>query len=57
MQVGGWAPDVMRIERQAAQRPKGDGTSRPVAISTVEDKIVQGALREVLEAVYELGSR
>src|SRR5690606_7949874 len=25
----------------------------PIGISTIEDKIVQGALREVLEAVYE----
>ena len=33
--------------------PKGDGKTRPIGISTVEDKIVQGALREVLEAVYE----
>lgn len=32
--------------------PKGRGT-RPIGISTVEDKIVQGALREVLEAIYE----
>jgi len=33
--------------------PKENGTSRPIGISTVEDKIVQGALREVLEAIYE----
>lgn len=33
--------------------PKGDGKTRPIGLSTVEDKIVQGALREVLEAVYE----
>lgn len=33
--------------------PKEDGRTRPIGISTVEDKIVQGALREVLEAVYE----
>lgn len=33
--------------------PKGNGDSRPIGISTVEDKIVQGAVREVLEAVYE----
>jgi len=35
------------------QIPKGNGKSRPIGISTTEDKIVQGALREVLEAVYE----
>jgi group II intron reverse transcriptase/maturase len=33
--------------------PKENGTTRPIGISTVEDKIVQGALRDVLEAVYE----
>jgi group II intron reverse transcriptase/maturase len=33
--------------------PKGNGKVRPIGISTVEDKVVQGALREVLEAVYE----
>lgn len=33
--------------------PKESGATRPIGISTVEDKIVQGALREVLEAIYE----
>ena len=33
--------------------PKAPGKTRPIGISTVEDKIVQGALREVLEAIYE----
>jgi group II intron reverse transcriptase/maturase len=33
--------------------PKESGASRPIGISTVEDKIVQGALRDVLEAIYE----
>lgn len=33
--------------------PKDKGKTRPIGISSVEDKIVQGALREVLEAVYE----
>jgi len=33
--------------------PKDKGSTRPIGVSTVEDKIVQGALREVLEAVYE----
>ena len=33
--------------------PKGGGRTRPIGISAVEDKIVQGAIREVLEAVYE----
>jgi len=33
--------------------PKEGSKTRPIGISTVEDKIVQGALREVLEAIYE----
>jgi RNA-directed DNA polymerase len=33
--------------------PKGDGRTRPIGISATEDKVVQGALREALEAVYE----
>ena len=33
--------------------PKAPGKTRPIGISSTEDKIVQGALREVLEAVYE----
>ena len=33
--------------------PKEGNKTRPIGISTVEDKIVQGALREVMEAVYE----
>lgn len=33
--------------------PKDKGKTRPIGISSVEDKIVQGALREVLETVYE----
>ena len=33
--------------------PKGEGKTRPIGISTIEDKIVQGALQIVLEPVYE----
>ena len=33
--------------------PKGGGRTRPIGISAVEDKVVQEAEREVLEAVYE----
>ena len=33
--------------------PKDNGKTRPIGISAFEDKLVQGALREVLEAVYE----
>jgi group II intron reverse transcriptase/maturase len=33
--------------------PKEGGESRPIGIPTLEDKLVQGAVRIVLEAVYE----
>jgi len=33
--------------------PKEKGKTRPIGISAFEDKVVQGAVREVLEAVYE----
>lgn len=33
--------------------PKGEGQTRPIGISTIEDKIVQDSIREVLEAIYE----
>ena len=33
--------------------PKGPGQTRPLGISAFEDKVVQDALREALEAVYE----
>ena len=34
--------------------PKPDGRKRPLGITTVEDKIVQTAVAEVLQAVYEV---
>ena len=33
--------------------PKENGKTRPIGISAFEDKLVQDAVREVLEAVYE----
>ena len=33
--------------------PKDQGTTRPIGVSAFEDKLVQDALREVLEAIYE----
>jgi group II intron reverse transcriptase/maturase len=33
--------------------PKAPGKTRPIGVSCIEDKIVQGALRELLEAIYE----
>ena len=33
--------------------PKGGGKTRPIGVSTTEDKIVQGALSELLGVIYE----
>lgn len=33
--------------------PKAPGKTRPIGISSIEDKIVQGALTEILGAIYE----
>jgi retron-type reverse transcriptase len=34
--------------------PKADGGQRPIGIPALEDKIVQGAVAEVLSAIYEV---
>jgi len=34
--------------------PKSDGAQRPIGIPALEDKIVQGAVAEVLSAIYEV---
>lgn len=33
--------------------PKDKGRTRPIGVSSMEDKVVQGAIREVLQAIYE----
>jgi RNA-directed DNA polymerase len=47
---------TMRYRHQPIRRvhiPKDKGKTRPIGISCIADKVMQGALCEVLEAIYE----
>jgi len=49
---------AMKYRHQPIRRvhiPKDRDRTRPIGVSATEDKIVQGALREILEAIYEQG--
>ncbi|HXH76020.1 MAG TPA: reverse transcriptase domain-containing protein [Bacteriovoracaceae bacterium] len=49
IRTGAYRPKPSRI----VEIPKSDGTTRPLAISCIEDKIVQLAVRNILERIYE----
>ena len=47
---------AMRYRHQPIRRvhiPKDKNRTRPIGISAIEDKVVQGALTEILSAIYE----
>ncbi|CDL86750.1 RNA-directed DNA polymerase (Reverse transcriptase) (fragment) [Xenorhabdus cabanillasii JM26] len=52
---------ILRIRRRTyrqktariTQIPKEDGSQRPLAISYIEDKLVQLAVRDILSRIYE----
>lgn len=49
LRQGSYHPRPMRIR----EIPKADGSKRPLAISCFEDKIVQEAVRRILERIFE----